>query len=329
MNDMGHNESAVRLAALAGDAQIALDRVARGEADANEGWMAYGAALNEGRALCTSEDGVEDDRSFGKWMRDHNLRQVGGDQEVHDHEREAAMWMAANADQLAEAKAASNARTPRGWHDQWKKIEKERERAAAEAERKAKQEAERQARAEEARKAKEEAEAKEADARAAAAAATDDEERKAAQAKAEEAAKATADADAKAQEAANEASPSADDPYAKYRKGLDKFTREGIEDELIEARIALAEKDEKLKAETAKRRAAQKEVKELRETIKAISETDKNAARYSKLREDMGSLKFRMKDEEAKNSRLQRRVNIQAAEIKTLKKRLANQEFVI
>ena len=36
------------------------------------------------------------------------------------------MWAAANADQLAEAKAACKARTLRGWHDQWKKIEAER-----------------------------------------------------------------------------------------------------------------------------------------------------------------------------------------------------------
>ena len=51
MTNYGHNESAVRLAALVGDVQIALDKVAKGEADAIDGWLAYGAALNEGRAL--------------------------------------------------------------------------------------------------------------------------------------------------------------------------------------------------------------------------------------------------------------------------------------
>src|SRR5690625_4965491 len=46
----GHNELSVRLGILANDAQLALDRVAKGEGDAIEGWLDYGAALNEGRA---------------------------------------------------------------------------------------------------------------------------------------------------------------------------------------------------------------------------------------------------------------------------------------
>lgn len=66
------------------------------EADAIEGWLAYGAALNEGRALFAG------DAEFGKWVAENSLRQVGG-ADIHDHERAAAMWAAANADQLAEA----------------------------------------------------------------------------------------------------------------------------------------------------------------------------------------------------------------------------------
>ena len=123
MSDMGHNEKAVRLACLAGDAQIALDKVAGGEGDANEGWLAYGHALNEGRALHPG------DREFSVWMAEWQVAI-----QVDPHERAAAMWAAANADQLAEAKTASKARTLRGWHDQWKKIEKELDKAAAEAE---------------------------------------------------------------------------------------------------------------------------------------------------------------------------------------------------
>ena len=126
MNQYGHNETAVRLAALAGDAQVALDRVARGEADAIEGWLAYGAALNEGRALFPG------DREFSAWMAEWQLAI-----QVEAHERAAAMWAAANADQLAEAQAACKARTLRGWHDQWKKIEQEREAARKKAEREA------------------------------------------------------------------------------------------------------------------------------------------------------------------------------------------------
>ena len=51
----GHNETAVRLAALAGDAQIALDKVARGEADAIEGWLAYGARKRTEVLWCNFE----------------------------------------------------------------------------------------------------------------------------------------------------------------------------------------------------------------------------------------------------------------------------------
>lgn len=130
MNALGHNEAAVRLAALAGDAQIALDRVAKGEADAVAGWLAYGAALNEGRSMFPG------DREFGEWLSQWQVAIA-----VEPHERAAAMWAAANADQLAEAQAASNARTLRGLHAKWKEIEAERQRAAEEAQRKAEAEA--------------------------------------------------------------------------------------------------------------------------------------------------------------------------------------------
>jgi len=94
VNQYGHNETAVRLAALAGDAQVALDRVARGEADAIEGWLAYGAALNEGRALFAK------DADFGKWVSEFMTDNLSVT--PNDHDRAAAMWAAANADQLAE-----------------------------------------------------------------------------------------------------------------------------------------------------------------------------------------------------------------------------------
>ena len=56
-----------------------------------DGCVAYGAALNEGRALHAG------DREFGEWVEANALRQVGG-ADIHDHERAAAMWAAANAD---------------------------------------------------------------------------------------------------------------------------------------------------------------------------------------------------------------------------------------
>jgi hypothetical protein len=73
-------------------------------------WLAYGAALNEGRALFHPED----DKGFGQWL----LSQLAT-VEVNRDERAAAMWAAANPDQFAEAREAGNARTVRGIHAKW------------------------------------------------------------------------------------------------------------------------------------------------------------------------------------------------------------------
>ena len=132
MNAMGHNETAVRLALLAEDARRGLARVDAGEADAIEGWLAYGAALNEGRAQFHPEN----DKGFGQWVADNLLWQLarvdGEPRKVEEHERAAAMWAAANPDQFAEAKAAGGARTVRGIHAKWREID-DRRKAEAEA----------------------------------------------------------------------------------------------------------------------------------------------------------------------------------------------------
>ena len=52
--------------------------------------LAYGAALNEGRALFAG------DREFGQWVTEVCSANLA----VHPGERQAAMWAAANADQL-------------------------------------------------------------------------------------------------------------------------------------------------------------------------------------------------------------------------------------
>lgn len=186
---MGHNETAARLGILANDAQIALGRVSRGEADAIDGWLAYGAALNEGRALHPG------DREFGQWIKENVLSQVAIAPLPDD--QAAAIWAAANPDQFAEARAAGNARTVRGIHAKWNEINAKRD-----AEAKA-------AAAEEARK---EAEAKakaEAQARRLAQEARDEEERKVAEARAEEAAQAKAEADKAVKKADSEAKKAA------------------------------------------------------------------------------------------------------------------------
>lgn len=248
MSALGHNETAVRLAALAGDAQIALDRVTRGSSEAIDGWLAYGAALNEGRSLFPG------DKEFGEWLSQWQVAIA-----VEPHERAAAMWAAANRDQFEEARAAGDARTVRGIHRQWKKIEADRERARRDQEAKLKAEAEKQARVEAAAAARQEAEARRAEeeaARQAAAAAKDAEERKAAQAKAEAAAEAARAAEAKAEAeeagAAPEPAP-VPDPHAAVRKALRAMTREGLEDEVIGLREENAELRAKAKALRAER----------------------------------------------------------------------------
>lgn len=191
--NMGHNELTVRLGMLASDAQVALERVAKGEGDAIDGWLSYGAALNEGRALFPS------DEQFGQWVE----RSVNDNLSVTPnlHERAAAMWAAANPDQFAEARGAGNARTVRGIHAKWNEINAERAaalaRAAAE---KARKEAEEKAAAEDDARRKEQ-EAKDEQDRIAAAAA---------KAEAEAAAAEAAAAAKKAEKAATKAEKKAD-----------------------------------------------------------------------------------------------------------------------
>lgn len=115
----GHNETAVRLGLLAEDAQKALARVASGEEDTIAGWLAYGAALNEGRALFPS------DEQFGQWVNEVVNDKLSVTPNLH--ERAAAMWAAGNPIQFEEAKAEGNARTVRGIHAKWKDIVAERE----------------------------------------------------------------------------------------------------------------------------------------------------------------------------------------------------------
>ncbi len=300
MNQYGHNETAVRLAALAGDAQVALDRVARGEADAIEGWLAYGAALNEGRALFPG------DREFSAWMAEWQLAI-----QVEAHERAAAMWAAANADQLAEAQAACKARTLRGWHDQWKKIEQEREVARKKAEREAEDARKREAARQEA-----EAQAKAAqEARQVAAAATTEGERKEAEAKAEQAAAAKAEAE---KIAAEPEEPEEDPETAKVMRELAKLTPEGVAQLVIELRTALAD-------EKAKRRAAEAKVADLKEQI-AVFEADHDMG--AKLSHALGEIRKangRLKETQTQLARETRRANFLEKDRDDLRKKLENQ----
>lgn len=207
---MGHNEAAVRLGMLADAARMALDAVSSGEGQAIDGWIAYGAALNEGRALFQS------DEQFGQWVAALVSDKLSVT--ANDHERAAAMWAAANAEQFSEARAAGNARTVRGIYAKWKDIQAQREadeaRAKADALR-----AEAQARA-----------TAEAQAREAVQLAKDEASRIEAEAKAEEQSAAKAKAEAIAALAEREAAIAekrADIPKVgqRLREALDDFAR--------------------------------------------------------------------------------------------------------
>jgi len=138
MSDLGHNERSYRLDVLAEEARKGLQNVEKGEGFTIGGWLAYGHALNEGRALFPG------DREFGQWVKECNLHLLAQNEltreslalascreietaEVSRDERAAAMWAAANADQFEEARQRGNPRTIRGIHAKWKEIEAERE----------------------------------------------------------------------------------------------------------------------------------------------------------------------------------------------------------
>lgn len=116
MTTRGHNERSYRLDALASEAREGLAKVEQGEEFSIGGWLAFGHALNEARSLFPA------DRDFGEWCRSANLSD-----RMNDHDRAAAMWAAANADQFEEARQRGNPRTIRGIHAKWKEIEAERE----------------------------------------------------------------------------------------------------------------------------------------------------------------------------------------------------------
>ena len=107
---MGHNS----LTHIADRAIAGLKKVGKGRASEEAGWLEYGAALNEGRALFP-----EDDKGFGKWKKEL-LDQVGL-VKPKSNEEGAAMWAAANPEQVQQAKdLGGKTSTLRGLHKAWK-----------------------------------------------------------------------------------------------------------------------------------------------------------------------------------------------------------------
>jgi len=339
MNARGHNERSFRLDTLAAEARNGLAKVEQGEEFTIGGWLAYGHALNEGRALFPG------DREFGQWI-EQNVHSQLAKAPGHD-DRLAAMWAAANADQFEEARQRGNPRTSRGIHAKWKEIEAEREAARVEAER---QEREAQSRAEQEsgttpdgqeNKGDEPKEAAEADDFGTAQLKPDQETPSDTQA-APEGQPAPSQADApQGSDGAGEQDQSQTgaepepDPYAQMQKGLDKFTREGLEGELIEERIAHCETKEKLKAEKAKRKKAEAREKELSTLLADMTTTDDQEV-IRRQSEEIGRYRRRMEQanqaltaERKRSYALNKRVEEHESELEKLRAERENQEFTI
>lgn len=266
-----------RLAVLADEAKGALGPIVQGEEFTIGGWLAYGRALNEGRALFP-----DDDKAFGQWMQDNLLCQldtVDGPKEVDRHDRAATMWADANPAELEEARQRGNPRTIRGMHAKWKEIEAER--------------------AEEQRR--QEAEAQKVSAPDTVVCTDEQSYQPEDQPVSVE------------QDVQPEAEPEPD-PYADQRKGLGGYTRQGIEDALIEKCIAFEEERTRRKKAEANERKANKLLRDM-----TTNDDQEVIRRLNKQLANVDNAKWRAEEE---LSSWKRRVHAQKNEITTLKIRV-------
>lgn len=286
MSKLGHNERSYRLDVLAEEARKGLQNVEKGEEFTIGGWLAYGHALNEGRALFPG------DREFGEWVVQCNLHLLAenglkreahaaipcpevGTAEVSRNERAAAMWAAANADQFEEARKRGNPRTIRGIHSKWKEIEAERE---------AERFAEEQRQAAEARKAAQEPAPALVISEMSAGSKPDQEEHRPQEHDKLRENPAIGDTehqpDAADQEPVQEAAP---DPHAKLRREFRSLTPEAQEDDWIGLRSDVEDLRKRTKSQTSLIADLKRELKELTgddktEVIRRLQAAVKNEA---------------------------------------------------
>lgn len=312
MTQLGHNERSYRLDVLAADARRALEHVEKGEELTIGGWLAYGHALNEGRALFPG------DREFGEWVQANALRQVvgadGSLRDIHDPERAAAMWAAANADQFDEARQRGNPRTIRGIHAKWKEIEAERQAARVTEERPVLTQAEQHPRPTALETTRV---TREADPDAPIEGVCSDSTAPDIGAPHMVEACAGAQVEASAIDTAT-----ASDPYAEDRKSLAVLTRAGLEDEVLGLRAALAE-------EQARRIKAEAERDDWKARFnQASSESDLGRSLALALRQ-RDTAKGRLGEELTKNVRQARRIKILEAELAKLQRSFEQQEIAL
>jgi hypothetical protein len=110
----GHNQKS-ELDDIVEDALRGLAMVKQGEEQTIAGWIAYGVALNKGRAMFPS------DEQFGQWVRVSQLARDG----ITFDDRAAAMWAAEDPDRLYKILEENpKVTTVRGAHAKWKKDQK-------------------------------------------------------------------------------------------------------------------------------------------------------------------------------------------------------------
>lgn len=273
MTKLGHNERSFRLDALAKEAREGLRRVAAGEDETLAGWIAYGEALNEGRALFPG------DREFGEWVAQSQLGIAADGTPIKMDDRAAAMWAAANEDQFNEAREAGKARTIRGIHAKWKEIEAERE-------------AEAQRQADEAARAQIAAAEPEPDPPATAA------EPEPVQEPTEPAAAEPTPADGGRQEVIP---PPPADPNAKLRAEFRAMTAEGQADDWIGLRLEVADLRRRVKAQRG-------EIADLKAEIKLLTEGDDMGRKLGALLRERDTLKGRIAEHLTTIKRLEYRL---------------------
>jgi hypothetical protein len=112
---MKHDLALTGAPQLAERARGGLRKVASGEDKTIDGWLEYGAALNEGRRMFPEGDNVR----FSAWVATCNLQF-----EVLANDRAAAMWAARHRADFTDTKMFHpNVRTVRGLHEKWKEAE--------------------------------------------------------------------------------------------------------------------------------------------------------------------------------------------------------------
>jgi hypothetical protein len=304
VRNIGHNERSYRLDALAAEAREGLERVEKGEEFTIGGWLAYGHALNEGRALFPG------DKEFGEWIDANALRQVvGADgtlREVYDPERAAARWAAANADQFEEARQRGNPRTIRGIHAKWKEIEaehaEEERRKAAEDSRRSAEQDQQAVQAPVQKPAGQEPVADKAGTSVALPAADGPE----------------ADDHDPVHAQKLDATP---DPHAKLRAEFRALTREAQEDDWIGLRLEVAEGRKRI----AKQRG---DIADLKQQIKQLSEGDQGKT-ISALHKQIGAAKYARDEAMAASKRMEYRMKKAIEERDKANATLEGQEIVL